>query len=115
MNERSVFVTRCLLSASIGDSLYLLGVWFLGSVTVTQSVALGSLTFAASLPLTFALDRRVQSIAERLQGSVDRTRRRINGSVARLGLTSTTKDVTDLQPGRSEPGRMAPATEPEKG
>ena len=63
----------------------------------------------------FALDRRVLSIAERLQGSVGRTRRRINGSVARLGLAFNTNDVTDLQPGRSETGRMVPASEPERG
>lgn len=65
--DKTIFVIRCLLTGSIGDSIYLFGVWFLGSVNVFESTVLTSLALMVSLPLTFALDRRVQILLGNLK------------------------------------------------
>ena len=110
MSEKTVFLTRCLLSGSIGESLYLLGVWFLGSVTVVQSVILGSSAFIVSLPLTFALDRRAQSFVGHLYRRLGRTNRRVDGRSTRLGLSSITTNEVGAKTG-AEPSRTIPASE----
>ncbi len=66
MNEKGLFVIRCFISGTVSESLFLTGVWLLGRVDTIQSFLLGSLGFAVSLPVTFMLDKRIESVATRL-------------------------------------------------
>jgi len=65
MREGNIrFVAWCIVTGGLAQSLYLLGVWILGSVNVFESIILSTMTFAVAAPLALRLEKRIQPIAE---------------------------------------------------